>query len=67
MNDEKVTIQIIKWCAGKCEGRSIYINDYRVAGSKPYGGGTIETTWIANKEDILKALNIKDKIYGRKN
>ena len=56
MNDEKVTIEIINGC----EGKSIYINDYRVAGSKPWGGGTVEKTWIAYKEDILKALNIKE-------
>lgn len=56
MNDEKVTIEIINSRVGK----SVYINDYRVAGLKPYGGGTVERTWIANKEDILKALNIKE-------
>lgn len=41
------------------DGKSIYINDYRVDGSKPWGGGTIEKTWVAKKKDILIALGIK--------
>ena len=38
-----------------CEGRSLYINDYRVAGSKPWGGGLVEQEWNITSEDILKA------------
>ena len=54
MDNEKVTIEIVNGC----EGKSVYINDYRVAGSKPWGGGTVERSWTANKKDILKALGI---------
>ena len=54
MDNEKVQIEIINGC----EGKSLYINDYRVAGSKPWGGGTVEYTWFTNKEDILRALGI---------
>lgn len=55
MSEDKVKIELINGCEGKC----IYINDYRVAGSKPYGGGYAEKTWMANRKDILKALGIK--------
>ena len=27
------------------EGQSLYINDYRIAGKKPWGGGTVVKTW----------------------
>jgi len=36
--------QIIKFKVAVIQGReglSVYINDYRVAGSKPWGGGTV--------------------------
>jgi hypothetical protein len=55
MDKEKITIEVVNGC----EGKSIYINDYRVAGSKPWGGGTVEKSWTTTKEEILKALNIK--------
>lgn len=55
MDKEKVTIEIVNGCEGKC----IYINDYRVAGSKPWGGGRVETSWTVDKKEILKALGIK--------
>lgn len=54
MNNEKVKIEIVSGCEGKC----IYINDYRVAGSKPWGGGTTEKSWTVDKGEILKALGI---------
>lgn len=53
---DKITIDIIKGC----EGLSVYINDYRVAGNKPWGGGTVIQTFTANKKDILMALGIKE-------
>lgn len=56
MNNEEITIKIVNGY----DGKSIYINDYRVAGSKPWGCGTIEKTWVAKKKDILIALGIKN-------
>ena len=41
-----------------CEGKSIYMNDYRMAGNKPWGGaptifkGTVET------KDLVRALGV---------
>lgn len=56
MDNEKVKIELINGC----EGKSVYINDYRVAGPKPWGGGYTEKIWMANKKDILHALGIKN-------
>ena len=39
------------------EGKSIYINDYRVVGSKPWGGGKVLAEWECKDEDILHALD----------
>ena len=41
------------------EGKSIYINDYRVAGRKPWGGGQTIVEWNCPDEDILKALEME--------
>lgn len=46
----------IKLVAG-VEGPSVYINDYRVVGPKPWGGGDIVGEWWASEEDIKHALS----------
>lgn len=50
-------IQIVKGC----EGLAIYLNEHRIAGSKPWGIGTIISSWDATDEDIKEALNLKVK------
>ena len=51
--EKKVRVEIIKGV----EGLAIYINDYRVAGSKPWGGGQSIKAWTTVREaDILTAL-----------
>lgn len=55
MNDEKVTIEIVNGCGGQ----SVYINDYRVAGIEPYGGGTVDKSWTVSVNKILEAIGIK--------
>ena len=40
------------------EGPSIYVNNYRVAGNKPWGGGSIVAKWIATPRDFLTALGL---------
>lgn len=46
----------IMHCAG-VEGPSLYINNYRVCGPKPWGGGKVIKEWKdAEKGDILHAL-----------
>jgi hypothetical protein len=40
------------------EGFSVYINDYRVAGPKPWGGGKILQEWKVERKDMETALHI---------
>ena len=54
--DEFVKIEIVSGC----EGNSLYINNYRVTGSKPWGGGNVVHTFNAKREDIFRALNINN-------
>lgn len=37
------------------EGNSIYLNDFRIAGPKPWGGGKILKEWKVDLSDILEA------------
>lgn len=57
-NKKDCSIQVVNGA----EGKSIYINDYRVAGSKPWGGGT--TIWEGNctLQDIISAIG-EDVLY----
>lgn len=38
------------------EGNALYINDYRIAGPKPYDGGKVLYSWTAKVGDILESL-----------
>ena len=38
------------------EGLCIYLNGYRIAGPKPWGGGTIVKEWRVTKKEIEDAL-----------
>ena len=38
------------------EGPSIYINDHRIAGPKPWGGGTILKEWKTTADDLRRAV-----------
>jgi len=38
------------------EGPSVYLNDYRIAGPKPWGGGTIQREWNVERENVERAL-----------
>lgn len=52
MTDRAIEIVVLSGV----EGPSIYIDNYRVAGPKPWGGGEITHEWKADKEDILRAI-----------
>lgn len=41
------------------EGMSLYINDERVAGPKPWGGGPTIKTFTADANRIAEALGLK--------
>ncbi len=34
------------------EGPSIYLNDFRIAGPKPWGGGSVIYEWEVGDEDL---------------
>ena len=40
------------------EGKSIYLNDYRIAGNKPWGGGKTIAEWETSLPQINKAINL---------
>jgi len=50
-----VTIEIVSGV----EGASVYMNDYRIAGNKPWGGGRVTASFTAGRADICRALKIK--------
>lgn len=54
MDDKTVRIEEIKGREGYC----ITINDKRIAGPKPWGGGYATRNWVANVDDVLNALNV---------
>lgn len=41
-----------------CEGEALYINDYRVSGPKPWGGGRVVKCFETTKNDILRSLDL---------
>ena len=44
------------------EGPSVYINDRRVCGNKPWGGGRVHSRWGTTKMDVLRALFTDEEI-----
>lgn len=54
MENKNVKIKIVSGV----EGKSCYINDKRVSGNKPWGGGRIIYEFNANLNDTLKSINI---------
>ena len=52
MSDKTVKIELVSGC----EGYSLYIDDCRIAGPKPWGGGKTVKTWITRVANIERAL-----------
>ena len=52
-------------CKG-IEGYCIYLNDFRIAGNKPWGGGKNIKTWQISLKDIEQALKKKIKKERKK-
>ena len=38
------------------EGGCISLNDYRIAGPKPWGGGRVQKSWTVEIEDLIRAI-----------
>jgi hypothetical protein len=41
---------------------SFYLNDYRIAGEKPLGGGIVTVLTTVRAKDVLKALELSDLV-----
>lgn len=39
------------------EGPSVYLNDHRIAGPKPWGGGEVIHEWRVRVAELDRALN----------
>lgn len=40
------------------EGQSLYLDDTRIAGPKPWGGGTVVKTWKVCPRDLQNAISL---------
>lgn len=52
MSDKIISIMVVKGV----EGPSLYINDYRIIGNKPWGGGTTFHEWKVSLSVLLRDL-----------
>jgi hypothetical protein len=52
---KKGTVKLVL-CQG-VEGQCIYLNDYRIAGPKPWGGGRTLHTWVVSVDDLTRAID----------
>jgi len=55
MDEEAIKLEIVTGC----EGKSVYLNDYRICGPKPWGGGQVAIKFDIKKDEITKALKEK--------
>lgn len=51
----KMTEWELKYVQG-VEGNSIYLNDFRIAGPKPWGGGKVLRQWKVTLADLERAI-----------
>jgi hypothetical protein len=57
LTDEKLdaarTLQVVRW-----EGhlRCVYLNDFRIAGGKPWAGGTAAKEWKVTLREVIRAF-----------
>jgi len=58
-NDNTISVSIVKGC----EGLAIYLNDCRICGSKPWGGGVFLQEWanmpVQNVIDAIGESNLR--------
>ena len=54
LTENNIDINIVSGC----EGEALYINDYRVSGPKPWGGGRVVKCFETTKNDILRSLDL---------
>lgn len=52
----EVTVELVEW-QGKIH--CVYVNNHRIAGSKPWAGGTIIKTWTTTLGEFTRALPLE--------
>lgn len=52
-NDRTITIEVVKGI----EGNSLYINNKRISGNKPWGGGRVLHVFKTTEKEIHKAID----------
>lgn len=52
---QEITIELVNGV----EGNSIYLNDTRICGPKPWGGGSVIKQWTTSVRELENALGIK--------
>lgn len=58
--DEQIKVELINGVEGQC----VAVNDYRICGPKPYGGGSVAKSWTTDKNDILRAFLTPDEKHA---
>ncbi len=52
MSSDDVFVEVVDGVEGPC----LVINELRVAGPKPWGGGTVVQSWRVSRDQINEAL-----------
>lgn len=51
-------------CKWEGHARCVYLNNFRVAGSKPWGGGDTLAKWNVTLKDVIRAFPALQKELG---
>ena len=62
--EKPVPFVLVKW-----EGRlhCAYLNNFRIVGGKPWGGGTVEKEWKTSLREVIRAFPALQKAVGLNN
>lgn len=53
MSEKRYELVVCEW---EEHVRCVYLNDFRIAGSKPWGGGKTLAKWSVSAEDLYRAI-----------
>ena len=59
--DAPVKLTVVRW---QERIHCIYINDHRIAGGKPWAGGTTEKEWNTSLREVIRAFPELQKALG---
>ena len=58
---DKLVIEVVHGVEGDC----LVIDDNRVAGPKPWGGGHVTKIWYLDVDQVQSVVNICNKMLGK--